>query len=308
MRVTSELLSLRVETAGWLLANAAFFGALVVLYRLARLEWGEAVARRTVLLLALFPTAYYFSAVYSESFFLLFSLLAFYWARTGRWWQAGAAGLLAALTRNVGVLLVIPMAIIFARQYGRRPRSWPRASAALLIPLAGPLFFFAYLQRAFGDPALTVEAQKGWARTQAMPWTTFRMAVDQLQLEWLRALLESPTWGTLTSHPVRVSFAEYEALDLIVALLAIPLVVYLCRILSPEYGLYTAIVVAVPLFSPSLIHPLMSFPRFVIVLFPLFVGLAHLTHRRAVLLGALTVSTCLLALLTIQYSTWYWVA
>lgn len=308
MRVVSAVLPLRTETAGWLLANIAFVAALVVLYRLARLEWGEGVARRAVLLLALFPTAYYFSAVYSESFFLLFSLLAFYWARTGRWWQAGLAGVLAALTRNVGVLLVLPLAITFAREHGRNPRLWPRTAAALLLPGAGPLIYFAYLANAFGDPLLTLDAQQGWARTQAWPWETFQMAYDQLRLGWLQLLVESPAWATLTSHPVRFSFSEYESLDVAVTLLALPLLVLVFRRQPVEYGVYTAVVFALPLFSPSLIHPLMSFPRFAIVLFPLFVALAQLTRRRVVLAAALGVSTILLALLTVQFATWYWVA
>ena len=134
------------------------------------------------------------------------------------------------------------------------------------------------------------------------------MAFEQLELGWLQVLLQSPTWTTLTSRAVRFGFAEYETLDVVVTLLAIPLIVYCIAKLPLEYGLFSVIVFALPLFTPSTIHPLMSMPRFVLVLFPLFIGLALLL-RRPLLFGAwMTVSVVMLAILTIQFSTWFWVA
>lgn len=310
MRATADFFGIYVETAGVILSNLAFFGALVVLYRVVSREWGEGVARRTLVLLAFFPTAFYFSAVYSESFFLLFSLLTFYWAKDRRWWLAGLAGALAALTRNVGILLLVPLTIMFLKTYGLRldPRRWPRETLALAIPGFGPLLYFGYLWYQFDDPLLTLDVQKGWARTQAMPWETFQMAFDQLGLAWLRFLLDSPGWASLTSREVRLSFAEFESLDIFAAALAIPLLIYTLRKLPLEYGAYAATLFCLPLFSPSTIHPLMSFPRFSLVLFPLFVALALLTRRPLTFAAILAPFVLLLTILTIQFTTWFWVA
>ncbi|MEX1158685.1 MAG: hypothetical protein WEC79_07135, partial [Thermomicrobiales bacterium] len=252
--------------------------------------------------------AFYFSAVYSESFFLLFCLLAFYWAGGGKWWLAGLAGALAALTRNVGVLLVIPLAIMFVDQYGLRPRAWPGTWLAVGLPVSGPLIYLSVLWREYRDPLLTLEAQKGWAREEAMPWTSFQMAFDQTDFAWLRELLASPTWSTLTSHSVRFGFAEHEALDIAFTLLAMPLVIYCLVKLPLEYAVFPIMLYLLPLFSPSTIHPLMSMSRFLIVMFPLFIALALLTRRQIALTLALVPSIVLLALLTVQFSTWYWVA
>jgi len=308
MRVLSDLLFLRVETAGLILANLAFFAALVVFQRLVKREWGAAVANRSLWLLAFFPTAFYFSAVYSESFFLLFSLLAFYWASGGKWWQAGLAAALAALTRNVGVLLVVPLGIIFLKQYGLRPRDWPRTWLAVGLPVLSPLIYMLVLWRAYRDPLLTLDAQKGWAREQAMPWTTFQMAFDQSNLDWLRELSASPTWATLTSHSVRSGFADYETLDIAFTVLAIPLLIYCFMKLPIEYAIFPLMLFAMPLFSPSTIHPLMSMSRFLIVMFPLFIAIAVLTRRRITFTLVLVPSIALLLILTVQFSTWYWVA
>jgi hypothetical protein len=308
MRFVSELTGMTVEVAGLLLANAAFFAALVVLQRLARLEWGDAVARRAVILLAFFPTAYYFSAVYSESYFLLFSLLAFYWARTGRWWQAGLAGALAALTRNLGVVLVLPLAVIFLRQHGWDPRRWSWRVAGTALPALGPAVYFTYLWWEWGDPLLTLDVQRGWARESAMPWEAFAMGFEQLRVDWLRMLINAPGWTTLTSFEFRYHVAEFESLDVIVTLLAIPLLLYCVAKLPVEYTLYAGALFAAPLFNPSTIHPLMSYPRFVLVMFPLFIGFAMLTERPRVYVATLVLSMLLLAGLTVQFVTWFWVA
>jgi len=308
MRAVASLFAIRVELAGLLLANLAFFLALVVFQRLVKREWGVAVANRALWLLAFFPTAFYFSAVYSESFFLLFSLLAFYWAAGGKWWLAGLAGALAALTRNVGVLLIVPLAIIFVDRYGYNPRGWPRTWLAVGVPVAGPLIYLSVLWRTYRDPLLTLDAQKGWAREEAMPWTTFQMAFDQSDFNWLRDLLASPTWSTLTSHSVRFGFAEHETLDIAFALLAIPLLIYCLVKLPLQYAVFPIMLYVLPLFSPSTIHPLMSMSRFLIVMFPLFIALALLTRRQITFTLVLVPSIVLLSILTAQFSTWYWVA
>ncbi|MGH2824669.1 MAG: mannosyltransferase family protein, partial [Thermoleophilaceae bacterium] len=71
--------------AAYAIALAAFLGALVLLHRLVSLELGRPLARPTLLLLAVFPAAVFFSAPYSESLFLLLAVGAFYAARSDRW-------------------------------------------------------------------------------------------------------------------------------------------------------------------------------------------------------------------------------
>ena len=82
--VGNWLLDGQIELAGVIISNVAFLGALVLLYQLLIVDFDRAVVRRALLYIALFPTAYYFSAVYSESLFLLVSVGCLLAARRDR--------------------------------------------------------------------------------------------------------------------------------------------------------------------------------------------------------------------------------
>src|SRR3954451_7929786 len=110
---------------------AALAAALFLLHRLVALELGERYARPALLVTALFPTAFFFSAIYTESLFLALSVGAFYFARRERWALAALCGALAAATRNTGVLLLVPLALMPRAR--RRDFAWLAAIPAGLI-------------------------------------------------------------------------------------------------------------------------------------------------------------------------------
>ena len=66
---------------------------------------------------------------------------------------------------------------------------------------------------------------------------------------------------------------------------------------------------ALPLSYPVTSQPLMSLPRFLVVLFPLNMWLAaKLAARPRAQTPALVVSALLMALFVAQFATWHWVA
>ncbi|HEU5424705.1 MAG TPA: mannosyltransferase family protein [Nitrolancea sp.] len=308
LRIGVEVTNWSVPVVGVLISNLAFLGALCLLYKLVTLEVSRTVAARTIWLIAFFPTAFFFSAVYTESLFLLVTVAAIYLARTGRWWWAGFFGFLAALTRNTGILILIPLGLLLLQERGWDPRRWWRQALGLTPVLLGPLLFFAELKHVWGDPLLTLHAQKGWARYRAMPWETLQTEWHKLDLTWFWYLVQHPTWDVLSNPNIRYLFAERQAYDLFIFVLFVPLTLYMLWRERPAYSLYALVSFVVPLFSPSLVHPLMSYPRFVIVLFPFFIALARLTRNRWVF--SLLLALCLVqfAGLLIQFSTWFWVA
>ena len=90
IRLVADTIGGDTLLAGLIVSNLAYLVALIYLYRLATMETGQEIARRSILYLALFPTAFFLLAAYTESLFLLTTVAALYYARQKRWLAAGA--------------------------------------------------------------------------------------------------------------------------------------------------------------------------------------------------------------------------
>lgn len=102
-----------------------------------------------VLLFNLFLLSCILFAPYTESLFLLCSVLCIYYARRRIWWMAGLMGALASLTRQQGVFLVIPMVWELWEENKHSIRSlitqWRKLVYIALCP--GGLFFWMFYRR-----------------------------------------------------------------------------------------------------------------------------------------------------------------
>ena len=156
--------------AGLVISQVCLILGLVLLYRLARLEGSETNAVWAVWFFAVQPWTYAFSAIYSESLFFVLVLASMLAARKGRFLLAGLAGMMASMTRLLGVLVLIPVGLEYlsARQYKIRRIDW-KASLLALVPL-GTLAYFGYLWRLTGEPLAYFVAQTGWHKQVVGPW------------------------------------------------------------------------------------------------------------------------------------------
>jgi hypothetical protein len=80
------------------------------------------------------------------------------------------------------------------------------------------------------------------------------------------------------------------------------------RRLPRAYGAWVGASLLLPLTFPVTPQPLMSLPRFVSVLFPVFMWLAVVCDERRNTDLVLAVSAVGLGLFTAQYATWHWIA
>ena len=300
---------------GGALASTALLGvALVLLHRLVALDHGRAVARNAVLVTALFPMSFFFSAVYSESLFLSVSIGAVYAARRERWAWAGALGLLAATTRSAGVLLLVPLAMIYLWGTGRpRLRTMRRLRPDVLwlalVPL-GLASYCGFLALAGHDPLAPFRVQEVWFRSFAGPfvgvWDGLIAAVQGAR-QLLSGAREPVYFTPAGGDPFVVARHNIELLVWLV--LALAATAGVLRRLPAAYGAYVVAALALPLSYPVGPQPLMSLPRFVAVLFPLAIWLALWMTGRALrerlVLGASAVA---LAVYTGIFATWHWVA
>jgi hypothetical protein len=299
---------------GALVSTALLGAALVVLHRLVALDHDRAVARNAVLVTALFPMSFFFSAVYSESLFLALSVGAVYAARRERWAWAGAFGGLAAMTRSAGVGLLVPLALIYLWDVGRpslRVRRRLRADVLWLglVPL-GLAAYCAFLALQGHAALAPFHAQDVWFRSFAGPfggvWDGTVAAVQGAR-QLLSGAREPVFFRPAGGDPFLVARHNIELFVWLV--LGAVAVVGALRRLPLAYGAYLVVALALPLSYPVGPQPLMSLPRFLAVLFPLAIWLALWMTGRA-WRERLVVATFAagLAVYTGIFATWHWVA
>jgi hypothetical protein len=295
---------LQAGVAAMLISNIAFLCALYYLYRLVRLDQPAPVATRTLWLLAVFPTALFFFLPYTESLYVLCAVLTLWYLRRQRWPAAGMAGALGALTRQSGLVLLLPYLVEwFAayRQHWSPVRSPLAAIRALLPVLLMPLAVAAqltYLWHLTGSPLAFLQEQRTWHRRLAWPWDGIVATVQRWGLPDIT--------GHETGHHVHIVM-ELGAIALFLPLLAVG-----ARQMRPSYTVYAGAVWLAALISPAIADnywlPVMSSSRFALSVVPSFIVLALLLRRPQAYQIWLTASAMGLSFLATYYVLGGWVA
>lgn len=267
-----------VALAGMIVNLVAAVLALWGIYRLAIQDVGGAVARRTMILLATFPTAFFLLAPFSEATFLALAVWAIERARRGRWTAAAALAALIGLSRPVGGTLALPLAWLAWRRWREAPsadRVWP-ALAAVAAP-ASALLYVVYTIRVVGRSMF--DAQADWSGSAFHPpWDTVGAT-----LEWVRR----------TGDPLQV--LHLALLFGFAGLFAVGI-----RRLPVELTLYSAPHLYLA-WSRILPTPLTSTSRFLLVIFPAFIVLALLLGDRRTRWSYVILSLLLLGALANEF-------
>jgi Gpi18-like mannosyltransferase len=244
-----------------ILSNAFSVVALAALHRyLSRLK-GIRLADRTLLLLLAFPGAIFFCFPYTESLFLLLSVWTFAFLAHDRRLGAGCAAFLAAATRPTGVLWVVPIA---AHAWKQRK---PAMLALIVFPVAGLLSYLAMVYAATGDPFFGFSSQQSFV---AMPSAAKVLDVPGVVTTVLRPAVPRMEWfGFLNSLADRIWFFWF--------LLA------LWPIYKEDRAWFWFAVVMglVPAMSTSI----MSYTRYVLMVFPMFFITARLFDKKPIRFG-----------------------
>ncbi|GCE21015.1 mannosyltransferase family protein [Dictyobacter kobayashii] len=283
---------------GMLISNIALLGTLFIVYYLALELVGKELSQRTLLYLSIFPTAFFFFAAYNESLYLLFAAGTFLALRRQKWWLAGLLGMLAALTRSVGILLVIPYLYELWEQRAyiltRRITLFISLGAIILIPV-GTLLYAGYCWYAFGDPLAFVSVQAHWSRHTTWPW------MGIFQAFWALFFYHQQGFGS--------SNQAHLLLDLSATLGFIALVIIGWRKLPKSYSLWMAVFLLYILVNPAQKPDiLLSNQRFVLEMFPAFITLAILSKRSPYLHYALMLLfPTLQAILGIAFIMNHWI-
>ncbi|HPU42521.1 MAG TPA: glycosyltransferase family 39 protein [Acetivibrio clariflavus] len=261
------------------------------LYKLARVDFDEETAVRSVKYMLIYPFSFFFGIVYTESLFVALSLMSLYYMRRNKWLAAGICGFLAALTKNQGIILIVPVFIEYVlstqlfmeirkKNYKNIMKSFlTKGIYMFMIPLGTFVYllinkilfgswnaFIVYQKKDFNNSFGNVfDNLRKFARLAVSPESNFRLTY------WIPCIL---------------SF-----------LLVVFLIFYSIGRLRLSYSAYMLVFLLVS-YSPSW---LLSGSRYIMSLVPIYIGLSVLSKRKEVDIVLTFTSTMLLGFFTFAF-------
>lgn len=281
--------------AGLIVTYLSLFLAGSLLLRQGEQRLGRVGGWHALAFFLLFPTAFFFTAVYAESMFLLLTLLAFRETRRGRTGLAVLAGCGVGLTRAFGLVLG-PALFLAALEPGSREgsnestaRRWRRAFLVGAAPVVTVFLWIYSLGIVKGEPGLYFRSLEGWHRGVGPIAGTIRW------FETLRNLFISGYWkrepGILLDYGMVVLFVGLA----------------LYQLLRKHWSdaAWTACAVALPI-TTGLSG---GIPRFFAAVYPVYFALAEMFRGRPrARLAAWVISGLLLLIASAGFVNWHWIA
>ena len=272
------------------LAALAFMG---IFYRLARLELEPATAWMALLLMATFPVAFILFAPYTESLFLVWATAALYCIRRESWGLAALFSFLAALSRQQGIFLALPMAWGVWQASRKSLQGASKVGWAWLAPLAAPAGLaawgyyrigylhegkldFSNIQGMIYSALLSPSANKVIAgQSIRWPWEAFMIAVTKA--------IHTPELNVFVNLALGIGF----------------LIAFIVswRYLNIGDRLYASAIIVVSLCVTTGQYAYVSLPRHLFLATPVFIGLAAALQRfryKPILLAAQSLGLILL--------------
>ncbi|MBD3378338.1 hypothetical protein GF406_25140 [candidate division KSB1 bacterium] len=266
-----------------LVSNLTFLFALFFIYKLVRLDETQDTTRRTIFYLSIFPFSLFFAGAYTESLFLLNLAATIYYIRTAQFGKATLFGFLLTATRLVGSAALIAVFIEYQsyRQEINSKKNWQ----ILLFGIMGLglVFYMLYTYLSFGNFFSIFESsQNGWNRQLSWPWESLFSTLGRMQ---------------------KGSAFPIFPFNLVLSFISIALCIVTFKKLRISYAWLSTLLLLIPLSSGTL----KSFPRYMIVIFPLFILLGRWGQNRYVDMAITAISLIYLGMFTTLYSNWLYI-
>lgn len=303
-----QVLGIDPIISGQILSLASFLGVLIVWGKLVTAVYGKSISHFSRYALLVFPTAFFFMAVYTESLFLVLVLLSFYAANQKKWWLAIAAAAVASGTRIVGIALLPALLVEYLDQRSLLTKELLTKPIALLgkldftdftrlisifLSTIGLLGYSFFLYKEFKDPLYFFHVQEefGGGRSESL------VLFPQVVVRYTKILLTVPvsTW----------SFFTYLQ-EFAISMGGLTLLVFgWMRRLRWSHLIYGTIVFLIP----TLTGTFSSMPRYVLACFPVFIVWAMIVQYYPKLRFVwYVISSILLVLSTLLFIQGYWLA
>ena len=282
--------------SGLLIANISLIVACVYLYKLARLDFDQKTSLRTIQYCLLWPVAFIFSGVFTESLYLALAIAAFYYARKSNWLLACILGFFLALTRSLGALIVIPLLYEYLRTKSVSISSLPRNlltaddnkplhSLAHSTGLRATLSFTEWVgcTRSVGVEKSGIGKEIFYFLLVPAGLGLFSYYNYILTKNPFAFLEIQGAWGRQLVNPIRLIVGGLfhgdttSIFNSLFVLLVVVLVTIFYKKIRGSYLIFIAYSIIVPLLTG-----LESLPRYILVIFPLFILLAQITKNKFV--------------------------
>lgn len=275
-----------------------------------------------ILILLLFPTSFFFGALYSETLFLTLVLAAFIAAHRGQWWLAALLAVIVSATRVVGIVLVPALMIelwwqhqLHSQQTGRQQQlaslDWPNLKRSLawrqllkffrhqyhrlaLISLGalGLIAYMIYLHFEFGDPLLFKSVQSEWGQERSSSLILYPQVVWRYIKMFIQSAELTPGWWSIGQEFIFGIIAPW-----------LPLLFF--KKIRPSHLFFGFGVVMIPILTGTFA----SLPRYALAAFPIWLSLIiYLQNRPRLAYMWLFLSTLALIYNTILFVQGFWVA
>ncbi len=257
---------------GQLISVSAFIGALVILHRLLVLDGRSSLWRIIAAIVLTFPTSFFYTAIYNDALFFLFTTFCLYCSRKQQWVMGSIWGGLATLTRLNGLALLCMIAVEYMSQDKRSiaaqwnlyqlfkdGKRWlsvsvvrhTRIYSIFLIPIA----FFGYLiwvHRFFHNWQLVFLSMKNWNQDKI---------IFPLQVVWryINIIFLHPQLNI----PYAIAIVEFFSI-----LVYLFFLIYSYKRIRLSYWVFFFVSILIP----SLTGTFQGMPRYGLHLYPFFLS------------------------------------
>lgn len=270
-----------------------------------RQELGQYV----LLSLGLFPTALFFRMAYSESLFVLVTILCLY-GMERRWPLLLVAVLVgfATASRPVGLALLPPFVLHVRHRSASAPQLARRLAWLLPLSVWGIAAYMGYQWLAFDEPLAFFKTQANWRVYRPDSLSEKALALATLEPLWSVFSSTSPAyWLRHALYPNPFFSLSLMNPLFFLAALGVLLIGFFRRWLSSYETLLACFLLLIPYVASSYEMHMASMGRFVAAIFPLHLVLGRFLVRLPGPLAALvlSVSACFLALYAALFAAWY---
>jgi Gpi18-like mannosyltransferase len=274
--------------AGLLISNFCSILAIVYFYLLVKKLYNDKIAFTASIFMISFITFFYTSLVYSEGLFILLVIAFFYYFYEKKFYPCLLMSILIPLTRPTGILVILPLFVYLVLDIWNFKKVKETKNYILLLGfIIGFLIYLCIMKYFTGSFFSGFDAQNLYIANNSIG--NLFHPLSWFQRNFLNILYTFN--GYTTSILNRIFFGFY-----------LILLYFVYKYLDKTLFIYSLILGLIP----ALTGDLMSYIRYIFVVFPIFIVLSLKFQKNPYLI--IIPSSVLQILLLIAHALNYWVA